>query len=316
MGMTPLVSLAALRTFVEVARFRSFKDAAESLGVTSGAVSQQIKIVERRLDVTLFERSSKDVRLTEHGLRLMSAIHLPFEQIRDAVEDFHNRKPRRNVVRLIARQAFASHWLVPRIDSFSRQHPDIEVRIDTSDGSGMRREPFDIAVRYGNEYQEGFDALKLSPSKLIVVASPQLLQRGLSIREPADCLQFPLLHDRDRMNWPTWLRSSGLREVLSASKKGPSFANDSLLMAAAAASQGLALVRDIHAESFLLNGQLKVAVAGSIDALHSYYLITPLRITQRPHVLALRDWLLEELSKPRSYEAETSVVEPVECLSD
>ena len=301
--MTPLISLAALRTFVEVARLRSFKDAAQSLGVTSGAVSQQVKIVERRLDVTLFERSSRDVRPTEHGLRLMGAIHMPFEQIREALEDFHSRKPPRNVVTIVTPSAFASHWLVPRIDQFSRQHPEIEVRIDTSDGRGLQREQFDIAIRYGNENLEGFEAQKLTTSKLIVVGSPKLLWQDSAVLQPLDCLKFPLLHDRDRLNWPAWFRANGLKTLPAATRKGLSFADDSLLITAAAASQGLALVRDIHAENFLLNGQLKVAVVTSMEPFYSYYLITPSRIAQRPHIQAFRDWVLRELARPPICEA-------------
>lgn len=299
--MTRLVSLAALRTFVEVARLRSFKDAAQSLGVTSGAVSQQIKIVERRLDVILFERSNRSVRLTAQGMRLMSAINLPFEQIHDAVEDFHHRKPPRQVVRMVTREALASHWLVPRIDAFSRQHPEIEVRIDTYDGAMLCREPFDIAIRYDSDHPDGFDTLKLSNSKLVVVASPDLLDQAQPIRQFSDCLRFPLLQDRDRLNWPAWFRANGIKRLPPTVRKGPSFANDSLLIAAAASSQGLALVRDIHAENLLRSGRLKIAVAPSLEPSRCYYMITPPRIAHRPHLVAFRDWLLAEFSKPPSY---------------
>lgn len=304
-----MISLTALKTFVEVARLRSFKDAAASLGVTSGAVSQQIKVVERRLDVALFKRSSRNVKLTEHGLRLFTAIHAPFDQIRDAVEDFHNRKPSRDVIRVVTREALASHWLIPRMDGFSREHPKIEVRIETSEGNVWPAEPFDIAIRYGSENQVGFDALKLSTSKLLVVASPQLLRKNSPVRLPLDCLGLPLLQDRDRLNWPAWFRANGSTGVPSAARKGPSFANDSHLIAAAAASQGLALVRDIHAENLILSGQLEVAIATSMEPFHSYYLILPSRIAQRPHILAFKDWLLGELSTPRTYAARVGNIE-------
>lgn len=159
--MTTLVSLAALRTFVEVARLRSFKDAAQRLGVTSGAVSQQIKIVEQRLDVTLFERSSRNVRLTDQGARLLGAIRVPFEQIHEAVEDFNCCRSRRNVVRIVASTALASQWLVHRIDAFWSLHPDVEVRIDVADGSILGEDTFDIAIQYGKQAAPGIEARKL-----------------------------------------------------------------------------------------------------------------------------------------------------------
>jgi LysR family glycine cleavage system transcriptional activator len=171
-------------------------------------------------------------------------------------------------------------------------------------------EPFDIAIRYGSENRVGFDALKLSTSKLLVVGSPQLLRKNSPVRLPLDCLRLPLLQDRDRLNWPAWLRANGSTGVPLAARKGPSFANDSLLIAAAAASQGLALVRDIHAENLILSGQLKVAIATSMEPFHSYYLVLPSRIAQRPHILAFKDWLLGELSTPRTYADRVGNIEP------
>lgn len=292
------VSLAALRTFVEVARLRSFKDAAQSLGVTSGAVSQQVKLVENRLDVTLFERSGRNVKLTEQGLRLLGAIHVPFEQIREAVEDFDRRRSARNVVRIVTPIALASHWLVPRMDRFSRRHPDIELHIDTAHAEGVRRQLFDIAIQYGNETAPGVEAKRLPSSKLVVVGSPQLLEGASPIRDPSDCLKFPLLHDHDRLNWPAWFRANGSTHLPAASRKGLSFADESLLVAAAAAAQGLALVRDIHAENLLLHGRLKIAIETSMEPFQSYYLLTPSLVSQRPVVDACKNWILSEMARP------------------
>lgn len=292
-----LVSLSALRTFVEVARLRSFKDAAQSLGVTSGAVSQQIKMVENRLAVTLFERSGRNVKLTDQGLRLLGAIHLPFEQIREAIEDFHSRRSARNVVRIVTPAALASHWLVPRIDAFSRLHPEIEICIDTADARSFRREPFDVAIQCGNETAPGIDAKRLPSSKLVVVGSPQLLKGSPPILDATDCLKFPLLHDHDRLNWPSWFRANGLRHLPAAARKGLSFADESLLIAAAAASQGLALVRDIHAENLLLTGCLEIAIEKPMEPFQSYYILTPSLISQRSVVKACKDWILTEMAK-------------------
>eukprot|EP00257_Ricinus_communis_P024088 XP_015584233.1 uncharacterized protein LOC8266136 [Ricinus communis] len=295
------ISLVSLRTFVEVARCGSMKDAARNLGVTPGAVSQQIKIVEERLGAPLFERASKDLHLTAEGVRLIEALNMPFQQIQDAVEDFDHRKPKRNTLVVTTVPSFASSWLVPRIGKFAKLYPDIEVKVDSSVALvDLRHEPFDIAIRHGSGNYPGMSVTQLLTPQLVVVASPEFLRNIPSIQTPADCLAHPLLQDRDRVDWPRWFRAHGINDATGRAARGSSFSDDSLMIKAAVASQGLALVRDIYAEEAISSGLVRIPIAASLGTPLSYYFVTRMQDAQKSRIQAFRNWLLGEIaSRPK-----------------
>jgi LysR family glycine cleavage system transcriptional activator len=137
--------------------------------------------------------------------------------------------------------------MVPRLAKFARRHPDIEIAVETGVRPvDLKREPVDLAVRHGLGKYPGLNAIRLVAPELIVVASPDLLKNRAPLREPAECLAFPLLHDLNRQDWPLWFEAHGV--AAPDCKKGPAFSENHLILRAAVAGQGLALVRDIYAE--------------------------------------------------------------------
>ncbi|MBY5775431.1 LysR family transcriptional regulator [Rhizobium leguminosarum] len=291
------LSLISLRTFVEVARFNSMKEAAKSLGVTPGAVSQQIRIVEQRLGTALFARSSKYMHLTAEGLRLMEGLNIPFQQIQDAVEDFRHCKPKRDALVVTTVPSFASSWLVPRLGKFSRLYPDIEVKVDSSVPLvDLRHEPVDVAIRHGSGNYPGMSVTQLLTPKLVVIGSPEFLASVHPIEEPSDCLALPLLQDRNRVDWVTWFRAHGVEDPNGQAARGTSFSDDALMIKAAAASQGLALVRDIYAEEALENGLVRIPVDASLGTSLSYYFVTKPQNAQKQRIQAFKNWLLAEIA--------------------
>lgn len=291
------ISLISLRTFVEVARFRSMKEAAQSLGVTPGAISQQIRIVEERLGTVLFERSSRDMHLTAEGVRLMEALNLPFQQIQDAVEDFRHRKPKRDTLAVTTVPSFASSWLVPRLGKFSRLYPDIEVKVDSSVALvDLRHEPVDVAIRHGSGNYPGMSVTQLLTPQLVVIGSPAFLASVGPILTPSDCLALPLLQDRNRVDWVGWFRAHGVDDLRGRAARGTSFSDDALMIKAAAASQGLALVRDIYAEEAIENGLVQIPIAASIGTSLSYYFVTKPHSVKKQRIQAFKNWLLAEIA--------------------
>jgi len=273
------------------------KLAAAKLGVTPGAVSQQVKIVEERLGALLFERSSREIQLTEEGLRLMEGLNLPFSHIDEVVRDFRRRKPRSDTLVVTTVPSFASSWLVPRIGSFSEAFPHIEVRVDISVSLvDLRHEPVDVAIRHGSGNYPGMTVTQLFTPKLIVVASPRLLARFPPIKSPADCLGLPLLQDRNRADWTKWLRAHNVEDQDGRGVRGTSFPDDALMIKAACSAQGLAIVRDIYAEDALSSGLVQIAIDASIGTSFSYYFVSKPEALQNPRVRAFRTWLLGEIA--------------------
>jgi LysR family glycine cleavage system transcriptional activator len=188
---------ALLQTFVAVARTGKMRDAANALALTPGAVSQHIRQLEEAAGQRLFVRTRAGVELSDAGVAMFKALAEPFGAIETVDRELGVQPSRRVVVSTMP--SFAATWLVPRLSRFALLHPDIEIVVEaTKRLDDLRREPIDLAIRHGLGEYPGLNATRLIAPELIVVASPQLLRRSLSIREPADCLAFSLLHRSDR----------------------------------------------------------------------------------------------------------------------
>lgn len=287
------VSFGSLRTFVEVGRQGSIKRAAQELNVTSGAVSQQVKALEARFGVQLLERGSREVKLSAQGLRLFSKIAPGFELIDAAVQLFEDRRPRPRSLVVSTTPSFAACWLTPRLGHFAALHPEIEIRIETSvQLVDMAGGMVDVAIRHGSGDYSGLNAAHLFTPSLVVVASASLLASA-PLRSPADCLRYPLLQDRDRADWPVWFEAHGIKSARSAAT-GPSYADDALLIQAAIAGQGLAIVRDVYAAHSLETGSVTLAIDAPVPTSAGYFVVVqPDRMTV-PKVAAFRRWILRE----------------------
>jgi len=289
--------LQALRTFVEVGQRKSVKAAAQALHVTPGAVSQQIRVLEDRLGVVLLERERLGMRLTEAGASVFPRLREAFLQIDQAMHDLESTKARRSLtVSTVA--TFAASWLVPRLGRFKQLHPDIEIRVEaTSELVDLRRDRVDVALRHGLGDYPGLEVIPLMAPVLTPVASPGFLKaHGAVIHEAGDCLGYPLLHDGDRADWPLWLRAHGVADDMRA-ERGSAFDDDFLLIRAAEAGQGLALVPQAYAQEEIAAGRLIQVLDKPWPARFAYYAVTRPGAADRPEVRAFLDWIREEAEK-------------------
>ncbi|MBO1037782.1 LysR family transcriptional regulator [Delftia sp. SD018] len=289
--------LQALRTFVEVGQRKSVKAAAQALHVTPGAVSQQIRVLEDRLGVVLLERERLGMRLTEAGASVFPRLREAFLQIDQAMHDLESTKARRSLtVSTVA--TFAASWLVPRLGRFKQLHPDIEIRVEaTSELVDLRRDRVDVALRHGLGDYPGLEVLPLMAPVLTPVASPGFLKaHGAVIHEAGDCLSYPLLHDGDRADWPLWLKAHGVADDMRA-ERGSAFDDDFLLIRAAEAGQGLALVPQAYAQEEIAAGRLIQVLDKQWPARFAYYAVTRPGAADRPEVRAFLEWIRDEAEK-------------------
>lgn len=289
--------LQALRTFVEVGQRKSVKAAAQALHVTPGAVSQQIRVLEDRLGVVLLERERLGMRLTEAGASVFPRLREAFLQIDQAMHDLESTKARRSLtVSTVA--TFAASWLVPRLGRFKQLHPDIEIRVEaTSELVDLRRDRVDVALRHGLGDYPGLEVIPLMAPVLTPVASPGFLKaHGAVIHGAGDCLGYPLLHDGDRADWPLWLKAHGVADDLRA-ERGSAFDDDFLLIRAAEAGQGLALVPQAYAQEEIAAGRLIQVLDKPWPARFAYYAVTRPGAADRPEVRAFLEWIRDEAGK-------------------
>ncbi|MGG4774420.1 LysR family transcriptional regulator [Alcaligenaceae bacterium 429] len=290
--MSVMPPLQALRTFVEVAKQGSIKGAAEALHVTPGAVSQQMRLLEERLNTELLQRERLGMRLTYMGEKLYPMLNDAFAQV-DRAMDMVAAHASTRTLTISTVAAFAASWLVPRLGRFTQQYPHIEVRVETgSDLVDMRKDRVDIALRHGlGDYPE-LDVLPLMAPVLVPVAADSLLQ-GHALREPIDCLNYPLLHDVDRADWSLWLRAHGV-QVDERARSGGVFEDDYLLIRAAESGQGIALIPEAYAREEIKAGRLVQVLDKPWPARFAYYIVTRPGAAKRAEVQAFIEWVSAE----------------------
>lgn len=291
--------LLGLRAFAEVGRAGSMKAASHRLGVTPGAVSQQVKALEARLDVRLFERGNRELRLTPTGERLLANVAEAFGRIEDALAAIErDREAARRTLIVSTTGSFAATWLVPRLGRFGALHPRVEVRVLTTPDLvpvGTGPGSADVAIRHGLGDWPGVRAELLLQPRFLPVGSPALLDQGPAIKEPADCLRYPLLHDQDGKDWRLWLRALGADPGDSRASQGTRFSDAVLLIRAAIAGQGLALIRDVYVAEELSAGSLRIACDAPWPARFAYYVVTrPDARARAPQIGNFVAWLFEE----------------------
>ncbi len=291
-----LPSLNAMRAFEAAARHLSFSRAADELHVTKAAISHQIKALEEDLGLPLFRRLNRALMLTDAGQTLYPAMTEALGLMSAAVARL-KKQDETGVLTVTTLDSVAAIWLVPRLGRFRRSHPEIDVRITTSDESvDFARVNVDLAIRYGSGHWPGVHTERLMTEELFPVCAPSLLGAGPPLKTPSDLKHHTLLHDYGIVGWRMWLMAIG--ETTIDVERGPQYQHSNLVLQAAAQGDGIALARSVLAEDALAAGRLVKPFDISVPADYAYYLVCPTDHLKRPKVEAFRDWLLAEASKP------------------
>ena len=289
--MRRLPSLNAVRAFEAAARHLSMSRAAAELHVTPGAVSQLVRALERELGTALFHRLNRALALTPAGRAYSAEIGPALERIAAATAALG--RPAAAPLTVSASPAFAAAWLAPRLGRFQDRHPGVGLRLVTGKSlADFARDGIDLAIRYGAGRYPGLAAERLMRVALVPVCSPELIVRTGAPREPAELAALPLLHDGARRDWTGWFHAMGTAPP--APLPGPSFDDMLLLLGAALAGQGVALVQDAVAHAELAAGRLMLALDAPWPRPSAYWCVYPEAFAERPALAAFRDWLLAE----------------------
>jgi LysR family glycine cleavage system transcriptional activator len=266
--------------------------------VTQSALSHRISALERELGMELFRRLTRRLELTEAGEILAGGMRRALDEIvRAAAELRRERVAEPLTVSVLP--SFAMRWLVPRLGRFKHRHPNVDIRIlAEATVSNLRGGAADIGLRFGRGRYPDLHVVKLMDDVLFPVCSPDLVKRIGPIHLPAEIVRFPLLHDQAAENdgsgadWATWLVQVGGPDV--PCKDGLRFNRADLMLEAAANGLGLALARRSLVLADLAAGRLVRALAHEAPAQFSYYLVCLPEVAEKPTVVALRNWLIEE----------------------
>lgn len=247
---------------ITLAQQGSYTAAAARLGVSKAAMSQRIAELERLAGVALVQRTTRSVRLTEAGQRLVDQTRAPFEQIQQSfmqVQDLAGSP--QGLLRVTAPVALARQQIVPHLADFLRDHPLVRIELNLSDRlSSLATEGFDLAIRHTDHPPDTHVAWLLCETESVLVASRRYLRRFGSPLRPADLVRHNCLHYPRPRETPAWTlapRDAAGADRQTVQVSGSLAANNSeALRDAALSGLGIALLPDFSAQTALQEGRL------------------------------------------------------------
>jgi LysR family glycine cleavage system transcriptional activator len=289
--------LRAIEIFEVVGRHGSVSKAAEELGVSSGAVTQQIRLLENSLQLRLLQRSGRGIALTSWGVLYLERISLGLEQLRKAAGDVERIRRSGHLV-LSALPSMANKWLNRLVFDWLDRHEGVSVRLEARDAEPqLEHGEADFRVSYGTRHRKHIRYVSLFTDYVIVVASPALMSKGGAPRSPKDLLGKPLLWVEwlteylAAPNWTDWFTSLDIacRELrCDVSFSAPSGAID-----AAIEGRGFALVQHSTAAGALQTGDLVRVFPHTLPLPESHFVAWSVTALDKPAGAAFLSWIRE-----------------------
>jgi DNA-binding transcriptional LysR family regulator len=285
-------STAALVSFEAAARHESFTKAAVELSLTQSAICRQIGSLEEFLNVELFRRSRRGVKLTEAGLSYSRRVATQLDAVeRDTLSVMGHQGT--NVIELAVVPTFGTQWLLPRLKDFQQRQPDVTINLTNRTRPFLFADTeFDAAIYFGDADWSGTESHRLMSENPMPVCSPALLSHRshLSANQLAE---MPLLQQTTRpYAWRQWFNAMNLN--IPRDMTGPRYELFSMLAQAAMHDMGVALIPPFLIQRELAEKRLVVANPHALTSLKAYYLMIPERKVESASLKAFRDWLVEQ----------------------
>lgn len=291
-----LPPLNALKAFEATARLNSVSKAAESLSVTHGAVSRQLKLLEEHLGIALFVKQGRGLKLTDAGSRLRDASAEAFERLRLVCAELSQAQAQAPFV-LGCSGSLLARWFIPRLGRLNSDLPDLRLHLSAGEGDlDPRRPGLDALLMFAEPpWPADMDVFELAEERIGPVLSPRFHGfEALQNCAAKDLLKHALLHTTSRPQaWPSWARRNGLEpEALTL---GQGFEHLYYLLEAAVAGLGIAIAPEPLVIDDLRAGRL-AAPWGFTQTPARLALWVPRRASDgRARQLAL--WLKQELAR-------------------
>jgi LysR family transcriptional regulator, glycine cleavage system transcriptional activator len=290
-----LPPLSTLRVFEAAARHNSFRKAAEELNLTASAVSHGIQTLENWLGVELFHRKGRGLRLTGASEVYAPLVNQALSVLAKATDQLPGRKAT-GTLSVSSAPTFANKILLPRLEKFAVQFPDIRVTIDTSlRVVDLTLDDFDIAIRFSSTKKPASNWTLLAVETLMPVCSPNFKEQFGGMAAGNQLSHAPLIHVTSvSADGNHWFRANGIKVPSSIDGR---LRVDTVQMAFDAAIRGLGVVlgRRPLVDDDIETGRLVPLAARTIPSGNSYWLVTSEAEFQKPEVKLFRRWLLSEL---------------------
>lgn len=294
MKFNHLPPLNSLRAFEATARLGNIANAANDLGVSPSAISQQIAKLENFLEVALFTRQANGIHITPQGQIYFTQITDAFHQIHNATEKLQ-APTKQQVLRITTFASFATHWLLPRLPLFNQIHPNVQIEIITNlKLQDLENENIDIGIRFGFGKYKKYPSTKLLNDKVTPVATPELAAK---INSLADIKNYKLLKNVGMENhfentWEYWLKTNGFDENQIEELNFQAFSDGNLNIAAVLGGQGIYLAHHAYVKDLIAQDRLVNIFGGWLATDFGYYVIKSKYADYNPMAQKFYHWLL------------------------
>jgi LysR family glycine cleavage system transcriptional activator len=289
-------SIRGLRAFCIAARHESFRAAADELHITASAVSHQMKKLEEMLGAQLFDRSTRDLKLSKTGTMLYEELSPLIEQL-DSVVRKYRKGAVESSIRISVQPFFASEFFIPRLHEFSVANPEIDIQVGTSDESAEKHPTdADLSIRLFRTPPQDMQVDLLFPLRMVPAGSPEF-KRSLSVKNGKIQGEFPIIvHETYPKAWQQWEELSGV--ALPGNSKATRL--DSMIAVVRAAQRGIgaALVPIPIGNLWFEEGSVVRLFEQELVADVSYYLVCSANRVEDESVAHFRDWILQNFASP------------------
>ncbi len=282
--------ISTLQAFECAARHGSFTQAAQELNLTQSAISRQIKDLENQLGVLLFERIRQRILLSDAGRNFLPEVRRLLHKTEDTMLRAMASAQSSASLSVATLPTFGMRWLMPRIPDFVTIHPDIALNIASRSGVfDFEEQPFDLAIHYGQPVWAHASCTYLCSETVVPVASPAFLKNRI-LATPEDLEQQALMHlaTRPKM-WAQWFENCGLEG--KSAYRGHRFDQFSMVIGAALAGLGVALLPLYLIEQELHSGELVLLFDKPMRTENDYYLVVPEGKGENPLTQLFCQWI-------------------------
>lgn len=294
-------SIKAIQAFEAAARLGSFALAADELAVTPSAVSHQVRLLEEQIGVLLFHRVHRSVMLTETGREYAGEVVAAFARIEAATMAAASAGGSATLT-VHSTPSFASQWLMKRLPPYGEQHPEIDLRLQSSVnqidlGQGI----VDVDIRYNpGPPPAGSVMLSLPDDVVVPMCSPRVAGGARPIRTVEDLASHTLIHGEiNILGWRDWGRRN--RRARLDLDRGPRFDRSFLAIRAAVDGLGVCLDSMLLAEQELRSGQLVVVLPETAMRARGHGLAFLRTRGGTRKIEEFRAWLFEEVERTRGW---------------
>jgi DNA-binding transcriptional LysR family regulator len=289
-----LPSAQSLFAFESAARTLNFTTAGKAMNVTQPAISKNIAALEDHIGTQLFVRNKPGLTLTSDGEVFYRAIQLSFTALESALDQISRGNRKENTLTLSLTTSFSAHWLIPQMQAFREEFPDLTLNFQLTGGEakGALRD-CDLGLRHESEVAPQDHALNFAPEWLVAVASPDYIARNGTLDNPKPGSTHSLVKlASPRISWNTFLQKTnqkidnGLPEI-----RVPDY---SVVLQSALNGRGVALGYTTSCGYLLREGQLALALPNTLKTGKNYCLVTHENSPDLLIIERVRQWICEQ----------------------